>query len=146
MDNGRLASTWWTLKIALGLVPCVLGIDKFLNLLTNWTQAINPAVLASVPVPPEILLAGIGVFEVLIGIAILTRWTKLGSYVGSAWLAIVAVDLITTGTAFDAAFAYLALSAVAFALARSTPARVKSETRVAEQAKFSEAGILKLGL
>lgn len=142
MDNGRLASTWWTLKIALGLVPCVLGIDKFLNLLTNWTEAVNPAV----PVPPEILLPCLGVFEVLVGIAILTRWTKLGAYVASAWLAIVAVDLITAGRSFDAAFAYLALSAVAFALARSTPSRVKAEAAVAERAQFSEAGILKLGL
>ena len=142
MDNGRLASTWWTLKIALGLVPCVLGIDKFLNLLTNWTEAVNPAV----PVPPEILLPCLGVFEVLVGIAILTRWTKLGAYVASAWLAIVAVDLITAGRSLDAAFAYLALSAVAFALARSTPARAKAEAAVAERAQFSEAGILKLGL
>jgi uncharacterized membrane protein YphA (DoxX/SURF4 family) len=144
MDDRRLASTWWTLKIALGLVPCILGIDKFLNLLTNWTEVVNPAVLASVPVPPEILLAGIGVFEVLVGVAILTRWTKLGSYVASAWLAVVAVDLVTTGTSFDAAFAYLALSAVAFALARSTPARVRTERT--ERAQVSEAGILKLGL
>ena len=140
MDDRRLASTWWTLKIALGLVPCVLGIDKFLNLLTNWTEAINPAV----PLPPEILLPCVGILEVILGIAILTRWTKLGSYVASAWLAILAVDLITAGRSFDAAFAYLTLSAVAFALARSTPARVRAER--AERAQVSEAGILKLGL
>jgi hypothetical protein len=43
-------------------------------------------------------------------------------------------------------FSFIKFSTVAFALARSTPARVKAEARVAERAQFSEAGILKLGL
>lgn len=143
MDNGRLASAWWTLKIAVGLVPCLMGIDKFLNVMTNWTEV--PAVLGALPVPPELLLGAIGVFEILVGIAILTRWTKLGGYVATVWLAVAAGLLIAIGR-FDVAVADLALAAVAFTLARLTPARAKAERLVAERAQFSEAGILKLGL
>src|SRR5689334_22081870 len=76
MDNGRLVSTWWTLKIAVGLVFVLEGVDKFFGFLANWTDLINPAVLGSVPVPPEQLVMAAGILEVLLGIAILTRWTK----------------------------------------------------------------------
>jgi hypothetical protein len=143
MDNGRLASAWWTLKIAVGLVLCLMGIDKFLNILTNWTDI--SAAFGTLPVPPELLFGALGVFEVLLGIAILTRWAKLGGYAGSVWLVVIGAMSIAIGR-YDVALADLALAAVAFTLARLTPARVKAERLATERAQFSEAGILKLGL
>jgi len=35
MDT-RLTSAFWTLRIAFGLMAFLAGLDKFLNLLTNW--------------------------------------------------------------------------------------------------------------
>ena len=35
MDS-RLTSAFWTLRIAFGLTAFLAGLDKFLNLLTNW--------------------------------------------------------------------------------------------------------------
>ena len=36
--DGRLNSSWWALRIGLGLAPFLAGLDKFFNLLTNWSK------------------------------------------------------------------------------------------------------------
>jgi len=51
MDQ-RLHSSWWALRIALGVAPFLAGLDKFFNLLTKWTMYLNPLVLRVVPVGP----------------------------------------------------------------------------------------------
>src|SRR5260221_6716163 len=67
MDK-RLRSTWWTLKIALGAAPLLAGLDKFFNLLTNWTDYLNPVALQYVPVSPEIFMRGVGIVEMIVGL------------------------------------------------------------------------------
>lgn len=119
MDK-RLASTWWVLKIALGAAPVLAGIDKFFNLLTNWTDYLNPGVLQIVPVSPEIFMRGVGAVEIVIGLAMLTRWTKLGAYLGSCWLVAVAANLISMERFYDVAVRDLLLAAAYFAEARLT--------------------------
>lgn len=32
----RLNSSWWALKIALGLMPIISGLDKYFNKLADW--------------------------------------------------------------------------------------------------------------
>ncbi len=149
MENSRLTSTWWALKIALGLVPFLAGLDKFFNVLTNWTDYLNPAVLDRVPVAPEIFLRGVGVVEMLVGLAILTRWTKVGAYLAAVWLAGIAVNLITMGKFLDVAVRDLVLAVTAFALARLTEARrseAEAEDPVRIHAHPSEGGLLRLNL
>ena len=51
MLDKRLTTPWWTLRLAYGLVPIVAGLDKFTNLLTDWTQYLSPALLASCRCP-----------------------------------------------------------------------------------------------
>ena len=36
LSDSRLNHAWWTLRIGLGLVPLLAGLDKYFNLLTNW--------------------------------------------------------------------------------------------------------------
>ena len=50
----NIASSYWSLRIAFGVVPVVAGLDKFTNLLTDWTMYLAPVVtavgqLASIP-------------------------------------------------------------------------------------------------
>ncbi len=35
--DSRLDQAWWVLRIGLGLGPFLAGLDKYFNLLTNWT-------------------------------------------------------------------------------------------------------------
>jgi len=119
MDR-RLNSSWWALRIALGVAPFLAGLDKFFNLLTNWTLYLNPLALRIVPVGPAAFMRTVGVVEMIVGIAILTRWTRLGAYVAAAWLVAIALNLVTMGAFFDVAVRDLLIAVAAFTLARLT--------------------------
>jgi len=122
MDQ-RLNSTWWALRIALGAAPFLAGLDKFFNLLTNWTMYLNPLALRVVPVAPGTFMRAVGIVEMIVGIAILTRWTRLGAYVAAAWLVGIALNLITMRAFFDIAVRDLLIAVAAFSLARLTEVR-----------------------
>jgi uncharacterized membrane protein YphA (DoxX/SURF4 family) len=119
----RLDSSWWALRIGLGLAPFLAGLDKFFNLLTNWKMYLNPLVLRLVPVDPGTFLHAVGVIEMIVGLAILTRWTRLGAYIAAAWLVGIALNLVTMGTFFDIAVRDILLAIAAFTLARLTEVR-----------------------
>jgi hypothetical protein len=59
----------------------------------------------------------------IVGLAILTRWTRLGAYVASLWLVGIALNLVTMGTFFDVAVRDILLALAAFTLARLTEVR-----------------------
>jgi len=119
MDR-RLNSSWWALRIALGVAPFLAGLDKFFNLLTNWTLYLNPLALRVIPVEPATFMRAIGVVEMIVGIAILTRWTRLGAYVAAVWLVGIALNLVTMGGFFNVAVRDLLIAVAAFTLARLT--------------------------
>lgn len=146
MDK-RLASTWWMLKIALGAAPLLAGLDKFFNVLTNWTDYLNPNVLQYVPVSPNIFMQGVGVVEMVVGLLVLTRWTRLGSYLAACWLVAIAVNLISMGKYYDVAVRDLLLAVAFFTLARLTAVRHASPaTSAAAKWQPAEGDILKLGI
>lgn len=122
MDK-RLSSSWWALRIGLGVMPFLAGLDKFFNVLANWTDYLNPLVLRIVPVDPGTFMRGVGVVEMIVGLAILTRWTRLGAYVAAGWLVGIAVNLVAKGAFLDVAVRDLLLAVAAFALARLTEVR-----------------------
>jgi DoxX-like protein len=122
MDT-RLNSSWWALRVSLGVAPFVAGLDKFFNLLARWTDYLNPLALRIVPVTPETFMRGVGVVEMIVGLAILTRWTRLGAYVAAAWLVGIALNLVATGSFLDVAVRDVLLAVAAFVLARLTEVR-----------------------
>jgi methylamine utilization protein MauE len=122
MDR-RLVATWWTLKIALGAAPLLAGLDKFFNLLTNWTDYLNPMVLQYVPLDAEVLMRGVGIVEMIVGLAILTRWTRLGAWLAALWFVAIAINLVSMQRYYDIAVRDLLLAVSAFTLARLTAVR-----------------------
>jgi hypothetical protein len=116
MDN-RLNTPWMALRFGIGLTATLAGIDKFFNLLTNWSSYLSPIVKGLLPVSPGTFMGVVGVIELAVGVAILTGWTRLGSYVASAWLLGVAVNLVAAGF-FDVAVRDVVMSLAAFTLAR----------------------------
>jgi hypothetical protein len=73
----------------------------------------------------------VGIVEIAVGIAVLTAWTRLGAYVASAWLVLVAVNLALAGY-FDIAVRDVVMAIGAFTLARLT--EVRQERLVNSQA------------
>ena len=121
--DAGLNSSWWALRIGLGLGPFLAGLDKFFNILTNWEAYLSPLALSVLPVSGATFMRAVGVVEMLVGLAILTRWTRLGAYVAGVWLVAIAANLVTTGGFFDVAVRDVLLALAAYTLARLTEAR-----------------------
>ena len=136
MDT-RLTSAFWTLRIAFGLTAFLAGLDKFLNLLTNWEQYASPLVLNVVPFTAGTLMRVAGVIEMIAGVAVLAGLTRLGGYVIAAWLTLIAVSLLTTGKFFDVAVRDLVMACGAFTLARLSEVREPATTPSPLRAKIA---------
>jgi len=122
----RLQTVQTISKYALGLMAFLAGLDKFLNLLTNWEQYVSPLAQRMLPLSPTALMHLVGVIEMVVGLAILTRATRLGAYVAAAWLVCISLALLTTGHFFDIAVRDLELAVAAFVLAKLTEIRESS--------------------
>jgi uncharacterized membrane protein YphA (DoxX/SURF4 family) len=121
--DSRLDQAWWVLRIGLGVGPFLAGLDKYFNLLTNWTAYISPVALKILPFSGQTFMHIVGVIEMIVGLAILTKWTRLGAYVASAWLLAIAINLVSTGMFFDVAVRDVEIALAAFVLARMTEVR-----------------------
>jgi uncharacterized membrane protein YphA (DoxX/SURF4 family) len=124
--QSRLQTIQTTSKIALGLMAFLAGLDKFFNLLTNWEQYVSPLSQRVLPLSPTSLMHVVGVIEMIVGLAILTKVTRLGAYVAAIWLLCIAVELVTTGRFFDVAVRDVELAIAAFVLAKLTEIRESS--------------------
>jgi uncharacterized membrane protein YphA (DoxX/SURF4 family) len=120
IPENKLDSAWWALRIGLGVIPFLAGLDKFFNLLTNWEMYLSPMAQRLLPVSGTTFMHIAGVIEMVVGLAILTRWTRIGSYVAMLWLVAIAVELMSTGKFFDVAVRDLVMAIAAYTLARLT--------------------------
>jgi hypothetical protein len=119
----RLEQAWWVLRIGLGIGPFLAGLDKYFNLLADWPGYMSPLALKILPFSAQTFMHIIGVIEMIVGLAILTKWTRLGSYIAFAWLLAIAINLVSTGMFFDVAVRDIEIALAAFVLARLTEAR-----------------------
>jgi len=121
VDRG-VESARQALKVTFGVVPFLAGLDKFFNVLADWPRYLSPAAEAILPVTGQTFMYFAGVVEMVVGIAILTRWTAIGSYVAAAWLVAIAANLVAAGTFLDVAVRDLVMATAAYSLARLTEA------------------------
>jgi len=121
--DSRLDQAWWALRIGLGVGPFLAGLDKYFNLLANWPAYMSPLALKVLPFSAQTFMHIVGVIEMIVGLAILTKWTRLGSYVASVWLLAIAINLVSTGMFFDVAVRDVEIALAAFVLARLTESR-----------------------
>ncbi len=128
-SNNRLNTTWWALRVLFGFVPIAAGLDKFFNLLTDWTNYLNPLATRLVPVTPATFMHIVGVIEIAAGVVVLSHFTKLGAYVVSVWLVAIALNLLVMGKFLDVAVRDLGLAVAAFSLAQLTAVREESVSR-----------------
>ena len=40
--NRGVESAWWALRIGLALIAFLAGLDKFFNILTDWSMYVSP--------------------------------------------------------------------------------------------------------
>jgi len=115
LDFARLA-----LKIGLGLAAFLAGLDKFFGLLADWPRYLAPVIQAALPVDATTFMCVVGVVEMIVGLAILTNWTLLGSRVAMVWLLVIAGNLVLSGAFLDVAVRDVEMAIAALALGRLT--------------------------
>ena len=139
----RLNTAWWALRIGLGLGPIIAGIDKYFNVLTDWSMYLSPLATKVVPVSAATFMHVVGIVEIIAGLIVLSRWTRTGSYVVMVWLLGIAVNLLTTGMFYDLAVRDVEIAVGAFALSQLTAVRDRgslknvAEARTDSQAAFT---------
>ena len=120
--EGHLDDAYWALRLGLGSTAFLAGLDKFTNLLTHWEKYLAPQVRENLPVEGKHFMYATGVIEMLVGVGILTKQTRLASYAASAWLLGIAGNLVLNGD-YDIAVRDVNMALAAYALARAEGSR-----------------------
>jgi uncharacterized membrane protein YphA (DoxX/SURF4 family) len=129
MNDKRIDSAYWALRIAYGAVPVVAGLDKFTNLLVDWKTYLSPLFARLLPVSPAAFMHAVGVVEIAVGLLVLFAATRLGAWLAAAWLACIALNILASGQHLDVAVRDLVMALGAYTLARLHEARQAAAAR-----------------
>ena len=105
------------LHLGFTVAPILAGLDKFFHLLCNWDQYLAPWIAGLSPIGGHNLMLAVGVIEAAAGVLVAIK-PRLGAPIVGAWLCLIIVNLLTTGSYFDVALRDLGLALGAFALWR----------------------------
>ena len=108
------------LRTVFTVAPIVFGLDKFTNLLVDWTIYLAPVATSIVPLPAQTIMYVVGVVEVVAGIAVAVR-PRFGSLLVAVWLLGIIVNLLVLGGFYDVALRDFGLLVGALALNRLSP-------------------------
>jgi uncharacterized membrane protein YphA (DoxX/SURF4 family) len=110
------------LRTGFTVAPILFGIDKFTNLMTDWTVYLAPWIANLSPFDPATTMHFVGVIEILAGILVAVI-PRIGAYVVALWLAGIIVNLLTLSGYYDVALRDFGLLIGAVALGRLADAR-----------------------
>jgi hypothetical protein len=105
------------LRVGFVVAPILFGLDKFTNLLADWTTYLAPAIDRLVPGSASSAMLAVGVVELVAGLVVAVR-PRIGGYLVAAWLAGIIGNLLLLGDHYDVALRDLGLLLAALALAR----------------------------
>jgi hypothetical protein len=105
------------LRTGFVVAPILFGLDKFTNLLADWTTYLAPAIDRLVPGSATGAMLAVGVVEVIAGLVVAVR-PRVGGYLVAAWLAGIIGNLLLLGDHYDVALRDFGLLLAALALAR----------------------------
>ena len=104
------------LHIGFTVAPILFGLDKFLNLLVDWTRYVAPWVVRLVGSAHRFMLV-VGVVEIVAGLVVALR-LRWGGYIVALWLFAIIFNLLTYSGFYDIALRDFGLLLAALALAR----------------------------
>lgn len=104
------------LRVGFVVLPLWMGIDKFLNALTDWPGYLAPWIVDLLPFSAQTAMYVVGVVEIAAGLAVAIR-PRYASYVVAAWLAGIIVNLLTYSGFYDVALRDFGLLVGALGLA-----------------------------
>lgn len=118
-NQQNIRTLWTILKYTFVIVPIAAGADKFLNLLVEWNTYLHPTLADLLPFSASAFMMIVGIIEIIAGIIVL-KWTRLGAYIVSAWLSLIALSLLLSGHHLDVAVRDIAMAISVYVLAKLT--------------------------
>lgn len=103
------------LRLGFTVAPILFGLDKFFNLMTDWTEFL-PEFVTDVGSGTAVM-AIVGVVEIAAGIGVWLR-PKLFAWVVAGWLGVIIVTLAIAGGFWDVALRDFGLLLGAVALSQ----------------------------
>jgi uncharacterized membrane protein YphA (DoxX/SURF4 family) len=110
------------LRSVFTVAPILFGLDKFFNVLTDWTAYLAPWIDRLVPGDAADAMHVVGVVEIAAGVLVALA-PRIGAYVVALWLAGIILDLLTLSGFYDVALRDFGLLVAALALGRLAQAR-----------------------
>jgi uncharacterized membrane protein YphA (DoxX/SURF4 family) len=108
---------FWLLRIGFTAAPILFGADKFANVMVNWEKYLAPWLRDASPVSATHTMYGVGVIEILAGVAVAIK-PRYAAYVVAAWLAGIIINLLSYPGYYDIALRDFGLMLAALTLAR----------------------------
>jgi hypothetical protein len=108
---------FWLLRAGFTVLPILFGLDKFADVLTDWTQYLAPQIDSLVPGTAHQAMLVVGVIEIVAGLVVAVV-PRFGGPLVAVWLAGIIVNLLLIGDFYDIALRDLGLLLAAVALSR----------------------------
>lgn len=102
IDEKKFNALLCGLKYIYGLVPIVIGLDKFFFYIVDWNIYVSPLVITYFPTIIAVRIAPlVGIVEIFAGVVILSKYSRFGAYLVAAWIGVVVLNLLTIGGMYD---------------------------------------------
>jgi uncharacterized membrane protein YphA (DoxX/SURF4 family) len=133
LEAARHRQAFLLLRTVFVVAPILFGLDKFTNLLTDWTMYLAPVATSVVPLPAQTIMYIVGVVEIVAGVVVAVR-PRIGSAIVALWLLGIIINLIVLGSFYDVALRDFGLLVGALALNRLCPVRLSPNVPTAHKA------------
>jgi hypothetical protein len=114
------------LRTVFVIAPIAFGLDKFTNVLADWTIYLAPWINDIVPGNAEQAMYAVGFVEIAAGFLVAVA-PRIGAFVVAGWLLGIIVNLLTLGDFYDIALRDFGLLVGALALGLLAQARWVSQ-------------------
>ncbi len=105
------------LRIGFTVLPILMGLDKFANVMTNWEHYLAPWLVNLLPFSAHTAMLIIGVVEIVAGVLVALK-PRYAAYIVALWLAGIIINLLTYSGFYDVALRDFGLLLAALTLAR----------------------------
>jgi len=99
INDTKFNSIWTISKYIYGLVPVLIGLDKFSFFIVDWNMYVSPFAASIIPITTLVPL--VGIIEIAAGLLILTKYPRFGAYLVAAWIGVIIVNLCMIGGLYD---------------------------------------------
>lgn len=130
-NNNLIYQAFMILQSGLVAVPLIAGMDKFVEILANWSQYLAPGIPQFLGVSTRNFMYFTGFVDIIVAIGV-ALYPRIFSYVLMGWMMGIIVNLLILGQYFDIVLYDFGLAVAAFALSRLSQLKEEVPVVVAE--------------